>query len=272
MEPLPEIRENEAPPEVAAVYAEIRAATGLPFVNLIWRHLATLPGALPWAWGALRPAAQAGRVAAAAQRVAARLEPPPTPPIEAGQLSAVGVHEKAAHGGLPTIRRVIDAYNRGNACNLVGLTALLAALEGDAAGEEPPSAAADASGAAPAMGELPPLPRLGELDDRARRSVEGLASGHAGFAAGAVPSLYLHLAYWPGFLELARGRIEQLPFDDLRQRACGAAQEEAKGLVPRTAPPDESREATSQALERFARGLIPEMLPIGLALRRALPD
>jgi hypothetical protein len=270
-ETIPEIRESEAPPETAAIYAEIRAASGLPMVNLIWRHFAALPGALPWAWGAVRPAAQGGLVAAAAERATGALPAPQTPPIERSQLAAVGVHEQAAFGGLPAIRRVIDAYNCGNAGNLIALTALLRGLEAGFPAEPAPTGTA----AAPPMAEaLPPLPRFAALGERERRSVEALASRHAGFEAGAVPSLYLHLAHWPGFLEQARGRIEQLPLAELRQDACKLAEAEAVNLLPAMsagAPPAPVREAVEQALGRFARGLIPEMLAVGLALRRALP-
>jgi hypothetical protein len=272
-EKLPEIRESEAPPETAAIYAEIRAATGLPLVNLIWRHFAALPGALPWAWGAVRPAAQAGLVVAAAERVTDALAPAPAPPIERDQLAAVGVHDKAAYGGLPAICRVLEAYNRGNACNLVALTALLQGLE---AGFPAEPAAAPRPVAAPAPIEaLPPLPRLDELDDQVRRSVAGLAARHAGFEAGAVPSLYLHLAHWPGLLDLARGRIEQLPLAELRERTRELAKDEANVLLSAMAappPPAAVREEVELALGRFARGLIAEMLPVGLALRRALPS
>jgi hypothetical protein len=272
-EKLPEIRESEAPPEAAAIYAEIRAATGLPLVNLIWRHFAALPGALPWAWGAVRPAAQAGLVVAAAERVTDALAPAPAPPIERDQLAAVGVHDKAAYGGLAAICRVLDAYNRGNACNLVALTALLQGLEAGFPAE--PAAAARPAAAPTPIEALPPLPRLDELDEQVRRSVAGLASRHAGFEAGAVPSLYLHLAHWPGLLDLARGRIEQLPLAELRERTRELAKDEASVLLSAMAapaPPAAVRDAVELALGRFARGLIAEMLPVGLALRRALPS
>jgi hypothetical protein len=269
---IPEIRESEAPAETAAIYAELRTASGLPLVNLIWRHFAALPGVLPWAWRAVRPAAQAGLVGAAASRVVESLPVPAMPPLDRGQLAAVGVHEQAAYGGLPTIRRVIDAYDRGNAFNLVALTALLRGLEAAS-----PVEAAAPPGAAVApqpIGDVPPLPRLGELEERARRSVESLAALHAGFEAGAVPSLYLHLAHWPGFLEQARGRIEHLPLADLREDACKRAAAETESLLPvmaAGAPPAAARDAVDHALRRLARGLIPEMLAVGLALRRALP-
>ena len=274
-ETLPEIRDDEAPPETAAIYAEIRAASGM--VNLIWRHFPTLPGVLPWAWGAVRPAALGGQVAAAAERVKAGLPAPATPPMERSQLAAVGVHEKSAYGGLPTIRRVIDAYNRGNANNLVALTALLRGVQEGFPNSGAATTAKPAAFAAEPEPELPPLPRLAALDERARQGVQALAAGHdaANARNGAVPSLYLHLAHWPGYLDQARGRIEQLPLDELRERACALAEAQADGLLAimrAGPPPPETAEQVERVLKRFARGLIPEMLSVGMALRRALPD
>jgi len=49
-DPVPAITEAGATGEIAAIFADIRHVLGVEVVNLIWRHLATLPGALPWAW------------------------------------------------------------------------------------------------------------------------------------------------------------------------------------------------------------------------------
>nr|NKB46120.1 hypothetical protein [Alphaproteobacteria bacterium] len=53
--PLPEIKEGDAVGETAALYDDIRAVIGVPMVNLIFRHMATVPGCLLWAWGTVRP-------------------------------------------------------------------------------------------------------------------------------------------------------------------------------------------------------------------------
>ena len=55
MSQLPEIREADAAPEIAAIYADIKATAALPQINLIFRYLATHPGVLAWVWQALRP-------------------------------------------------------------------------------------------------------------------------------------------------------------------------------------------------------------------------
>jgi hypothetical protein len=44
---LSKLRGAEAPPDIAAIYAALRRAGGVPLARLIWRDLATLPGMRP---------------------------------------------------------------------------------------------------------------------------------------------------------------------------------------------------------------------------------
>ena len=244
---LAEIREADAPPEVAAIYAKLRTAYGLPLVNLIWRHFATLPGVLPWAWESVAPAMSL--VPAATGRVEAALSPLPSLPLGS---------EAAA---------VARLYNRGNLSNLVVLTALLRGKLGDLRAP---------SGTPPAMLPAPPpLPRLDLLPGKARREVLALAGLH-GHEGGVVPTLYLHLAHWPELLAplhaslspmMAMGRIQAL-----RDQALTAAASEAEAL--RTflnappAPPEEALAAARRVLTQFTGRVIAEMVPIGLMLGR----
>ena len=62
---VPSIAEAAATGEIAEIYADIRSVLHTSVVNLIWRNLATLPGALHWTWSTLRPL----YVAAAAPQV-----------------------------------------------------------------------------------------------------------------------------------------------------------------------------------------------------------
>ncbi|MGI9408555.1 MAG: hypothetical protein ACR2OV_00675, partial [Hyphomicrobiaceae bacterium] len=52
---LAELREADAPAAIVAIYEDIKRATGIPQVNLIFRHLATVPGMLAWTWDLLGP-------------------------------------------------------------------------------------------------------------------------------------------------------------------------------------------------------------------------
>ena len=54
-ESVPSFAETAASGEIAEIYADIRATLGTSVVNLIWRNLATMPGALQWTWSTVRP-------------------------------------------------------------------------------------------------------------------------------------------------------------------------------------------------------------------------
>lgn len=70
-DPVPAIAEADAIGDTAALFADIRATLGVPVVNLIWRHLATIPEALPWAWSTLKPHYASGVIANAADTLSA---------------------------------------------------------------------------------------------------------------------------------------------------------------------------------------------------------
>jgi hypothetical protein len=93
----------------------------VPLVNLIHRHLATLPGVLPWIWQAIRPPLEDGRLAGARERLAAALALPPLPNPA---LAAAGL----APADRAALAALVETYNRGNLTNLILLTALRRAL------------------------------------------------------------------------------------------------------------------------------------------------
>jgi hypothetical protein len=261
---LAEIREADAPPEVAAVYQALRAASGVPVVNLIWRHLATLPGVLPWSWAAARGVLEDGMVAAARARLGATVRLPALPCGDAG-LDA---------GDRATILAVVETYNRGNLTNLILLTALRQEIEG--------ASRLAAPRPAPAMADLPippvpPLPALAGLPEATRARVRALAAHHPGAASGGVvPSLYLHLAHWPELLARLPTLLAPVyaVLDAARAAAVAEAQREAAVIRPRLAlrgeVPGGQRAAVLAVLTRFTTAIIPDMVPIGLALRRVL--
>ena len=89
-DPVPAITEAAATGETAAIFADIRQVLGVDVVNLIWRHLATMDGALPWAWQALRPLYADGSVIGQATALRRDLALPPMPPIQAEVLRGAG--------------------------------------------------------------------------------------------------------------------------------------------------------------------------------------
>lgn len=253
---LPEIREAEAPPATAEVFAGLRAGTGLAQVNLIWRHAAALPGVLDWLWAQARPALESGAAAGARDRIAARVPLPPLPSLD------------APAGVAP----LVETYNRGNVTNLAVLTAVRLRAGGLAPGA--PAATAPIGATLPAP---PPLPRLDELPPPLAATVRGLAARHGLSDPTVVPSLYLHLAHWPEVVAGLPALLAPL-FDGgvlaaARDAAVAAAEAEAPALVAALGPappPPAALAGFLPTLALFTREVIPGMVPVGLALRRAL--
>ena len=268
---LPEIPERDAPADIAAIYHDMRRTMRLPLVNLVYRHLATLPGLLPWVWGAVRPAILSGVLDAAVERVTTSAEIVPLDPIDAATLEQAGLSADE----ITSIARVVAAYNRGNSLNLVALSAVRQALDGPLAGApgragpEPPQFSQRA---------LPPIRRIEELDQPLAARIGEIAALHGGGEAGVIPSLYLHLANWPPFLALVADRV--LPplqdgtvgraRDELVLLARTEAQQLAPALSTSTPVPGEHEDHLRRVLSTFAAGVIPEMACIGLGLARAL--
>ncbi len=272
----PQIPERDAPPDVAALYDDIRRVTQVPLVNLIYRHMATLPGVLPWAWSLLRPLTLSGASEAAANRAVAALEVPQVTPFGERELRAAGVTDDER----TTMLRVLAAYNRGNSLNVVNLTTLLLALDLPTIPRESLGvvyARADHSADAD-VAAIPDIRRLDDLDSETAARLSEIARLHGG--DGVIPSLYLHLANWPGMLARVCDRVEPLLRDGAvlqsRDELCRLVDGEARGLLPLLATdvhvPVASLPALRSVLETFVYRLIPEMVPVGLALWRAMPE
>jgi hypothetical protein len=253
---LPELRESEAPPAIAAIYAALRDATGVPQVNLIWRHAAALPGVLDWLWAQARPALASGAAAGARDRIAARLVLPALPPLQAP----------------PGVAALVETYNRGNLTNL----ALLTAVRLRAGGLAPGRAATPAPIGAP-LPAPPPLPRLDALPPAPADAARALAARHGLSDPAVMPSLYLHLAHWPAVLAALPATLAPLFADGVlasaRDAAVAAAEAEAPALIAALGPAPGAPAALPHVLATlalFTREVIPGMVPVGLALRRAL--
>ena len=272
---LRELPEAEASGKVREIYAEIKSLCGVPMVALIYRHLATIPGALEWAWALLRPVMAAGLVQERAWELAGRAGIPPTPSIPRAALRVAGI--MAADE--TTIAAVLDAYGRANPINILAVRCLALHLHGLAAN------APDCPGMrhwyAPRV--LVPLPAMinpQDMDPAVRELVLLLTDRGESKASRIWPSLYRHLARWPNMLGFASVIVTpEFPAIDaaagrLREEVVLAAAELASLMVP---PPNIEppmavhRDQLLAAIDSFTLR-IPEMVVIGALLRRAMPD
>ena len=207
-ESVPSILETDATGEIADIYADIRRTLRTSVVNLIWRNLATMPGALRWTWSAVRPL-YLGPASGHAEAVRRTLELPDIPELSVNALSAAGVDATALSG----IRGVLDSYYHTNALALVVLSALLA-LDDPARVEDvrPVQAVRDA-----APIELPALPPMAALEPGVQRLIGELNAFGEDGDPYLIASMYRHLAYWPAGALAGRRPLERL--DALGARA-----------------------------------------------------
>jgi len=308
-DPVAAIGEADARGDIAELYADIRATLGVPVVNLVWRHLASIDGALPWAWQAVRPAYRSGAVSHHAERLKAGLVLPALEPVPAEVLSCLGL----APAQQLSIRQVLDSYDRSNPMNWLALSALLLAGDGPStpaleprggraandasmasgaaarAGAAPGSATAHAggSGSGPAASPLlsgaaldftlPALPALDELDPATRALVLRLNALDAERADSILASMFRHLAHWPAILALLWTQLSALAHDGRLQQARlqvsdhGAREARALAAVLRTDAPQPVHASGQAALRDFlARVGLPKMIAITTMLKAAL--
>lgn len=196
--PLAEIKEQDARGEIAALYDDIRAIIRVPMVNLLFRHMATVPGCLHWAWATIRPLYVNDAIPTAAARLTADVMP--------GQAANIASALKTAElsgQNVTEIERVLDAYGRANPMNLIGLQVIDLAL--DNAPQQPGLAASEPLSMEtlqtpfgltdllpmvdPKSAARPVQEALGRLAHQIHRSDTGV-----------IPSLYRHFGAWPEFL------------------------------------------------------------------------
>lgn len=275
-DPVPAIPEAEAEGLTAALYADIRATLGVPVVNLVWRHVATMPGGLEWCWSAVKPLYVSGAIAAEAEALRAALPLPELPNHPVEVLDALGLSTSDRVG----IVGVLGAYDRSNAMNLIALSALLARLDGTAHASAPPPARP--GGIMPeSEAPLPKLLTFPEMAAATAALVRRLNMLGERADGTVVASMYRHLAHWPAYLALAWASVAPLDADGRLDAAIAAGLEQGRGRghaltgslgEPATRPDVEVQDRVRTALDLFTTHPIGKMVTICRLLRRSFPD
>jgi hypothetical protein len=269
-DPVPATTEAAATGETAAIFADIRKVLGVDVVNLIWRHLATIDEALPWAWGALRPFYVDGSLRREAMALHGELALPPMRTILAEVFAGLDLRPV----DLTAIRDILAAYDHTNAMAVVALSALRARLDGHAQRDALPTDPRPV----PAVPRTK-LPRLLDLSDmQAETAALVMALNEFGTRrSGAVlASMYRHLAHWPSYLSFAWLLLAPLDADGRLATAIQQAQRVALAradrlpvrLVGSAAPAPALAARISAAIEPFVGDVIVKMLVICAFLHR----
>ena len=201
---LPAGAEASATGEIADLFADIRATVGVRVVNLVWRHLATFDGALPWAWGAVKPLYLAGMPDEAARRFRETMTVPKLASLAGDQPASVDA--------------VLASYDHSNTINLFALGALVAWLRGEAVDAPVPVGGQRLT--APDV-LLPPLASEADVSPETWALV--LRLNRFGDPRQLIlASMYRHLAHAPAFLGRVEAALQVVQADGSLDRAIAA--------------------------------------------------
>ena len=265
-ESVPSILESDATGKVAEIYADIRQVLGTSIVNLIWRNLATIPGALEWTWITAKPLYQgpAPGYAEAARRAIAL---PVVPPFSRDTLAAAGL----SNDDVARIRDILDSYHYTNALALVALSALVMHFEPTQQDTVSPL-----DGTPRPLGkQLPELPPMQSLKPEVVRLIEELNGFGEDTDKSLIASMYRHLGYWPTYLSLVRTMLVPLETNgqlhtltrSIRDLPRSHGRALAQYLSP-SAPPDTLQQALASC-RRFVDHPISRMTGIRSLIRTA---
>lgn len=265
---LAEMAESAATGSVAALYADIRATLGVDLVNLVYRHLATVPGALEWAWANLAPHFRSGEIDAQAALLRERVQQAFSTWPAAFQFAP------GAAADLAGAARLAHVYTLNNSRNLMAFRHLLDEDPGAAPVSMP---ALPRSGAAPAPAfTLPAIPSWETINPVDSETVLRLNRlGEAGEPV-IVASLYRHLTLWPALLGDLEAALVQLDAQQEIARALAFTVDTSRAiarahpvLMPEPAPAAVDA-ALRARLRAFVDVTIPKMVPVGLAFEAAV--
>lgn len=277
---LPEQPESAASPATRAIYAELRRLCGVPMVPLIYRHLATIPGGLEWAWSLLGPALRTGRLQESAWTISRSVPIEPVVKLPAEALRMLGVTST----DLTELRKLLAAYNRSNPVNLLGLRCLAVFAVRDPqaqVGSSPRIDRVTPWQAPEPVHDLLPTVDPANIQGDARALMLLLNDrGDASRGSPIWPSLYRHFASRPPLLALSALVVP--PAFKAIDEAAGAVQCEAgkraETLIDEIdvaqgapSPSGEQRREIIHAINLFTERL-PELIVIGALLENSFPS
>ena len=271
-----EIPEAEATGPIGALYEDMKVAMDVGMVNLIYRRMATVDGLLEWVWSAFRPALVSGDVERASTSLKLESEWPSILEIPAPALPLLGLGDPE----IVAIRRVLDNYNRSNSFNLFLFTALVQCLKSGGPHEQPRRV--DTLKLSDKLQHLPPIIAMGDMSKETATLIRAMSVPIAPVNKPLIPSLFRHLANWPGFVALVAPHIVhmissgELPIvsNNIQNSASRAADGLSRKMsIPvGLSTPDEATKAYwLDEWRAYISKPIPEMIAIGYALRYALP-
>ena len=287
LDAIPTITEKEANAEVTAIFTDIKETLGVPFINLIWRHLATIPGGLAMTWSLAKPL-YASKILNESARTLRRetvlvqtLSPWPESVRAALGLSLQDKGE---------IVLLLEDYGHANSRALLILSYLYASLsaQSSAPGQGDGNDAQSLARIDPfaqlennketSIKPARPLPAPAEMTAEVAQLVKILNTFGQSMPSPAEPSLYRHLSYWPSFLAAFWLAVEPMEKQGLLMREAINMYERATTVVSQWKPaldiPDviapESISQVLNSLDHFTYAVISRMIVHGDMMKRMI--
>ncbi len=264
-DPVVAVTEQNAEGQVAEIYQDIRATLGVPVVNLIWRHLATFPGALEWSWASVKPLYEENIIHAEASALRRKISVPVDVGLSPLHLKASGLTEDDIY----SIKVVLDSYHKSNAMNLISLSSLLAKLNGKSSNSANYIDLLDSVETKGVDGRMPELIPLLSMPESIRNLVMDI--NKIGGREQILPSMYRHLANWPQFLALIsllllpyekKGTLESHIEYSINEAHIRGVQIAGRLAVPDFFISDVVESQTKDALEKFTKGPLGKMTAV----------
>ncbi len=244
---LSEVKEAEATGTIAEIFADIRCSLRVPMVNLIFRHMAAVPGCLEWVWGSIGPLYVSGQISSSADALFAERKTL-TLGLSIDQLAAWSVDVTA-------VRATCDAYGRANPANLLGLIALQFIMNESslARARRKPARGLPAKPPVCDFTPLPPMGEIAKLNEETKSALMTLTKQLHGDDGRVIPSFYRHFTAWPALLTGLAAQLQPLIDNGALIDAAAALNRDAHGYgrvlyldspVTRLEPPSDAVLAT----------------------------
>jgi len=287
LESISAVSEKDVDPQIKSLFDDIKNTLEVPFVNLIWRHLATIPDGLSLTWKLAKPLYSSAVLDEAARSLREhstlkkRLAPWPQPVQQALGLSAsdhseiISLIEDYGHANaralliLSYLHRSISAHTDDHATNahqnknaVVQLDPLSHKLkQGDRL-----------------INPARPLPAPSDLTACVADLVKILNTFAAPIPSPAEPSLYRHLSYWPSFLGAFWLAVEPLEREGLLAQEAINIHERASFIVKQWIPAQydlkeidaRSVKEILHSIDHFTYAVIGRMIVLGDMMKRML--
>ena len=273
---LAEIKEADATGVIADIYNDIRNSLRVPMVNLIFRHMATVPGCLEWAWVSVGPLYVSGRVAEAAQALLAKQQPLALN-FSSDEITACDMSAET----LAAVRATCRAYSSANPANLLALKALRLMLDEtpQARAQRKPTPGALTRPPIANVTALPPMAEMAALADDTKALLRALAHQLHGPDGRVIPSFYRHFTAWPQFLQLLLRQLQLIIDNGTLGTAAAAMDHQANHqasalyldcpVVPLAAPSEAAAATLKELIDLFPPNIC-KMTLIAQAIARSM--